>query len=183
MHVDLYDLFPGEDEAVNVIGNVPYYISKELMDWVITHHKKIEKGMFMMQKEFVNKFISPANAQAILFVWLFQMEKLFDVQPGSFSPRPGVKSSVILFNRILSPLEKDIDVMDFYRFLQQCFRNRRKTLLNNLCLSYDTKTLGEIFEKRSINPKVRAEQLKLKDFLGMYGNADFSRARTQGNTD
>jgi 16S rRNA (adenine1518-N6/adenine1519-N6)-dimethyltransferase len=166
--VDLYELFPGEGGVVNVIGNVPYYISKELMDWVIIHHKKIKKGMFMMQKEFVNKFISPANAQSILFVWLFQVEKLFDVQPGSFSPQPGVKSSVFLFERILSPLEKDIDVMDFYGFLQQCFRNRRKTLFNNLGASYDTKTFAEIFKKLRINPKVRAEQLMLKDFLCMY---------------
>jgi 16S rRNA (adenine1518-N6/adenine1519-N6)-dimethyltransferase len=179
LHVNLYELFPGEDEAVNVIGNVPYYISKELMDWVIAHHKKIKKGMFMMQKEFVNKFISPANAQSILFVWLYQVEKLFDVQPGSFSPQPGVKSSVFLFERTLSPIEKDIDVMDFYRFLRQCFRNRRKTLLNNLGASYDTKTLGGIFEKMRINPKVRAEQLTLKDFLGMYGNSNFSHQGTK----
>jgi len=174
LHVDLYELFPGEDEAVNVIGNVPYYISKELMDWVITHHKKIKKGMFMMQKEFVNKFITPANAQAILFVWLFQVKKLFDVQPGSFLPRPRVKSSVILFNRIISPPEKDIEVMDFYRFLRQCFRNRRKTLLNNLYSSYDTKILSGIFEKLCINPKVRAEQLTLKDFLEIYRNYNFA---------
>jgi 16S rRNA (adenine1518-N6/adenine1519-N6)-dimethyltransferase len=183
LHVDLGELFPGEGEAVNVIGNVPYYISKELLDWVIAHYKKIKKGMFMMQKEFVNKFISPANAQSNLFVWLFQVEKLFDVQPGSFSPQPGVKSSVFLFKRILSPLEKEIDAMDFYGFLQQCFRNRRKTLLNNLGASYDTKTLGEIFEKLRINPKVRAEQLTLKDFLDMYRNSNFSHGRTRRNTD
>jgi 16S rRNA (adenine1518-N6/adenine1519-N6)-dimethyltransferase len=180
LHVDLYQLFPGEDEAINVIGNVPYYISKELMDWVIALHKKIKKGMFMMQKEFVNKIISRVNAQSILFVWLFQVEKLFDVQPGSFSPRPGVKSSVFLFERILSPLEKDIDVMDFYRFLRQCFRNRRKTLFNNLGASYDTKALSEIFTKLRINPKVRAEQLTLKDFLDIYGNFNFSHQGTKG---
>jgi 16S rRNA (adenine1518-N6/adenine1519-N6)-dimethyltransferase len=183
LHVDLYELFPGEDETVNVIGNVPYYISKELLDWVIAHHKKIKKGMFMMQKEFVNKFISPANAQSLLFVWLYRLEKLFDVQPGSFSPQPLVKSSVFSFERILSPIEKDIDAMDFYDFLQQCFRNRRKTLLNNLGASYDTKKLIETFEKLSINPKVRAEQLTLKDFLDMYRNCNFSHGQTRKNTD
>ncbi len=169
LHVDLDELFPGENEAVNVIGNVPYYISKELLDWVIAHHNKIKKGMFMMQKEFVNKLISPAHAQSILFVWLYRVEKLFEVQPGSFSPRPRVKSSVFLFERILSSHEKDIevDVMDFYRFLRQCFRNRRKTLFNNLCTSYETKTLADIFARLKLNPKVRAEQLTLKDFLDM----------------
>jgi len=174
LHVDLYELFPNENETVNVIGNLPYYISKELLDWVIAHHEKIKKGMFMMQKEFVNKFISPANAQSLLFAWLFRVEKLFDVQPGSFSPRPRVKSSVFLFERILSPLEKDIHAVDFYDFLRHCCRNRRKTLLNNLGASYDTKTLLETFEKLRINPKARAEQLKLKDFLDIYRNCNFS---------
>jgi 16S rRNA (adenine1518-N6/adenine1519-N6)-dimethyltransferase len=175
LQVDLDELFHGENEVVNIIGNVPYYISRELLDWVIAHHKKIKKGMFMMQKEFVRKVISPAAAQAILFTWLYRVEKLFDVQPGSFSPRPGVKSSVFLFERILTPHEKDIDAMDFYDFLHQCFKNRRKTLFNNLAAAYEPTTCSEIFKKLRIDPKVRAEQLTLKDFLEMYGNSNFRR--------
>jgi 16S rRNA (adenine1518-N6/adenine1519-N6)-dimethyltransferase len=175
LQVDLDELFPGENEVVNVTGNVPYYISKELLDWVIAHHKKIKKGMFMMQKEFVHKVISPAAAQAILFSWLYRVEKLFDVQPGSFSPWPRVKSSVFLFERISTPPGKDIGAMDFYDFLHQCFKNRRKTLFNNLAAADEPKTWSEIFKKLRINPKVRAEQLTLKDFLGIYGNSNFSR--------
>lgn len=128
----------------------------------------------MMQKEFVRKVISPAAAPAILFTWLYRVEKLFDVQPGSFSPRPGVKSSVFLFERILNPPGKDIDAMDFYVFLRRCFKNRRKTLFNNLAAVHEPKTCGEIFKKLRIDPKVRAEQLTLKDFLGIYGNSNFS---------
>ncbi|UCH96212.1 MAG: hypothetical protein JSV88_04970, partial [Candidatus Aminicenantes bacterium] len=159
LHLHPGGLFPGEHVRVNVIGNVPYYISKELMDWVIAHHQKIKKGMFMMQKEFVDKLMAReeakwANARAVLFNGLFAVEKLFDVQPGSFSPPPKVKSSVFLFEGISSPPGNDIDSGDFYAFLQRCFHSRRKTLLNNLAaaglLPGDIKKLKAMFDNRRI---------------------------------
>ena len=178
LEVDLNGLFPGKeaDRGVNVTGNVPYYISKELIDWVIAFSGRIKKGMFMMQKEFVDKLIpgktaKRINARSILFNGLFRIVKRFDVQPGSFSPPPKVKSSVFLFepavNRAFTRFGGDIHTNDFYLFLQRCFQNRRKTLANNLSAFYDMETLGEIFEKQGIDPKIRAEQLRLEDFLAV----------------
>jgi 16S rRNA (adenine1518-N6/adenine1519-N6)-dimethyltransferase len=138
------------------------------MDWVIVHYKKISKGLFMMQREFVNKFISPSNAQSLVFSLLYRVGKRFEVHPGSFSPRPLVNSTVFLFERTFSPFENEIDVTAFYIFLRQCFRNRRKTLFNNLAAIYGTKTSTDIFAKLSIPPKIRAEQLTLEVFLEVF---------------
>jgi len=178
LEIDLASHFPGENEMVNVIGNVPYYISRELIDWLISHHNKIKKGMFMMQKEFVDKLMEKkgskqSNARAILFNGLFQLEKMFNVQPGSFSPLPKVKSSVFLFERrvdgVFTSIKGGIDIDDFCLFLRQCFQNRRKTLFNNLnAVSFDMETLRKIFAKQRIDPKIRAEQLNLEDFLEIY---------------
>jgi 16S rRNA (adenine1518-N6/adenine1519-N6)-dimethyltransferase len=173
LKTDLHQLFPGEDETVNVIGNVPYYISKELTDWVIRHRKTIKKGMLMMQKEFVEKLMSGPgsklyNAQSVLFNGVFRVGKMFDVQPGSFSPPPRVKSTVFLFERMSSVFDVEIDAADFYGFLRQCFRKRRKTLFNNLVSIYDTGRLTGIFAGLHLDSKVRAEQLKLEDFLDIY---------------
>lgn len=173
LKTDLHRFFPGADETVNVIGNVPYYISKELTDWVIHHWKKIKKGMFMMQKEFVEKLTSGPgsksyNAQSVFFNGVFRVKKMFDVQPGSFSPPPRVKSTVFLFERVSSVFDAEIDAADFYGFLRRCFRNRRKTLFNNLAVLFNTVKLSEIFESLGLDRKVRAEQLKLEDFLTVY---------------
>ncbi|MCP5054949.1 MAG: ribosomal RNA small subunit methyltransferase A [bacterium] len=177
LKIQLSQLFPRQESPVtiNIIGNVPYYISKELMDWVIVHHQMIQRGVFMMQKEFVDKVmhtqakgVLQSNAQSVILNLLFRLEKLFDVQPGSFSPHPKVKSTVFLFEPLHPAETNGIDIDEFYVFLKQCFMNRRKTLLNNLSPGFNTETLWEIFESTHINPRLRAEQLKLEEFRKIY---------------
>lgn len=172
---------------INIIGSVPYFISREIIDWVISRHDRIKKGLFMTQKEFADKILSASlhqktilsegkyhrginkkrNAQALMFNYLFVVKKLFDVQPGSFSPPPKVKSSVFLFEHKEEDRGK-IESDNFYLFLKDCFKNRRKTLLNNLIEEHQPEKCWEIFDKIKINPKIRAEQLSLKDFLLVY---------------
>lgn len=174
LKVNLPFLFPGE-KKINLISSVPYYISSEFIDWVISQGGYIKKAILMMQKEFVNKLAArPSskeyNAQSIVFNYLFRLEKVFDVYPGSFSPQPKVKSTVFLIENISSDTEPEsrVNIKEFYHFLQSCFRNRRKTLFNNLEKLHQTKKLWEVFETHGMNPKIRAEQLRLEDFLNIY---------------
>lgn len=160
-------------QKVNILGNIPYYISSELMDWVIRYHDIIARGVFMVQKEFADKLAAPGgsklyNAQGIMFSTLFRLKKCFDVQPGSFSPRPAVKSTVFSFERLTPSIEEDIPQSGFYRFLQSCFKNRRKTLLNNLTTAANRERLWEIFEHLRLDPRLRAEQLTRGDFQAVY---------------
>lgn len=174
----------GNRAKINIISSVPYYISREIIDWVISQHERIEKGLFMTQKEFADKIILESeyhkmvgstdkcskgihkmrNAQSLMFNYLFAVRKLFDVHPGSFSPPPKVKSSVFLFENIEEERKK-FEIDNFYLFLKDCFKNRRKTLYNNLVVKYPPEKLREIFEEAGVNPETRAEQLTLKDFL------------------
>ncbi len=176
LKVNLPTLFP-EEKSINLISNVPYYISSDFIDWVISQARYIKKAVVMMQKEFVDKlaarpFSKETNAQSIVFNFLFRLEKAFDIYPGSFSPQPKVKSTVFLFERIskdkdMEP-ESRINIPDFYRFLQSCFRNRRKTLFNNLEKYHHREHIWEVFKAHGINPKMRAEQLRQEDFLNIY---------------
>jgi 16S rRNA (adenine1518-N6/adenine1519-N6)-dimethyltransferase len=176
LKVNLPSLFPDE-KKINLISSVPYYISSDFIDWVISQARYIKKAVLMMQKEFVDRltarpFSRETHAQSIVFQFLFHLEKAFDLNPGSFSPRPKVKSTVFLFEPIAkdedTAPESRINIEDFYRFLQSCFRNRRKTLLNNLETYHHREHIGEVFKVHGINPKIRAEQLTPGDFLKIY---------------
>ena len=174
LRVELGEL--GGSESINLISNVPYYISRDIIDWVIHRRDRIGKGMFMMQKEFTDKLILPGsakklNAQSLVFNCLFTVTKLFDVYPGSFAPPPKVRSSVFLFEKKKGEESEPLDIDDFYLFLKDCFKSRRKTLLNNLTQKYPAEQCWDVFEKTKINPKVRAEQLTLTDFISIYNNA------------
>lgn len=176
IHSDILDIDLNHitvDKMVHIIGNIPYYISKELIDWVIFQSEWIKKGIFMMQKEFINKLASPLqsthqNAQSVLFNYLFKSQKLFDVNPGSFYPKPGVRSTVFLFKKYTTSDEAKMDVKKFYRFLKTCFKSRRKILFNNLVSVIDRMRVNEVFKTCGINRQIRAGQLTGDKFLEIY---------------
>ncbi|MCK4836970.1 MAG: ribosomal RNA small subunit methyltransferase A [Candidatus Aminicenantes bacterium] len=159
-------------ENIICVGNIPYYISKDLIDWTIKESKKIQKGIYMMQKEFVDKIIplknsKKKNPQALMFEYIFLSQKKFDIQPGSFSPPPGVISTVFIFQKrpdrlILSGQP------EFYQFLKICFSSRRKTLMNTLSKIYKKEKLISIFKNKKISTDIRAEQLELSDFIDIH---------------
>jgi len=169
LEINLNDNF--SDKDINLISNIPYYISKDIIDWIIFNRNKIKKGIFMMQKEFVNKLIKKEDsAQSILFRFLFYSKKLFDVKPGSFYPQPKIVSSVFLFEKIIRKKREEVDIKGFYAFLKKCLMNRRKILVNNLSGVLNRELLKSILIKNKINLNVRAEELKLENFLEIYNN-------------
>lgn len=161
---------------VHLISNVPYYISLEFTDWLLGESSRAGKCVFMLQKEFVDKLAATPqnkeyNPQGIMFNHLFEMNKMFDVQPGSFAPPPKVKSTVFTCRprpEITIDEARRAEALDFYRFLKESFHNRRKTLLNNLEKSFHLERLWEIFEKTGLNPKIRAEQLPPAELLNVH---------------
>jgi 16S rRNA (adenine1518-N6/adenine1519-N6)-dimethyltransferase len=174
LEVSLTAIYP-EKNQVYLISNVPYYISGEFIDWVVVQFEYIKKGMLMMQKEFVDRLAAKPDtkdysAQSVIFNYLYRLKKMFEVSPGSFSPRPKVKSTVFSFEGKWQtiPAGRRVEVASFYRFLRECFENRRKTLLNNLERQYNPEELWKLFEIYGINPKIRAEQLEVEDFLNIY---------------
>jgi 16S rRNA (adenine1518-N6/adenine1519-N6)-dimethyltransferase len=153
------------------VGNIPYYISKDLIDWTIQESGKIKRGLYMMQKEYVEKLIprrkSKKNFRSLMFQFIFELQKKFDVQPGSFSPPPSILSTVFLFRK-KSDLPPPSYQIEFYQFLKFCFSNRRKTLKNTLLKLVEKEKLSSIFRSQDISPAVRADQLELPDFVGIY---------------
>lgn len=167
LSIPLENHFP--DSAISLIGNLPYYISKEIIEWIIRYHAHIRKGVVMLQREFVDKLHGrPPNPQALVFRYLFDTETLFDVSPGSFSPLPRIKSTVFRFQHKFTPPEPSIDIPALYIFLKKCFIHRRKTILNNLLPHYPAEDVHTALRHCRIPPHTRPEALKLKDFLCVF---------------
>jgi len=213
----LFDTVP-----VNLLGNIPYMISKEITDWIIGNGSVFSLGVLMVQKEFFLKITSVPgsklyNAQSVMFNTLFETKKLFDVPPGSFSPPPAVTSTVFIFRKreqafpnfklsiSNSKLQKTLQNekrapdsnanskfktqhstlntesnwgqvpfnSEFYRFLKAAFRNRRKTLLNNLGGKYDKGSIRQFLESESLSTAIRAEDLSREHFRNLYHNLKF----------
>ena len=153
------------ERPFRVIGNLPYNISTEIIfkmckvDNVIDIH-------FMLQKEVVDRIVSKPNTKvygrlSVMAQAYFNPKKLFDISENVFVPKPKVKSS---FLRLLPRKSIFIDIKHeeiFYNIVKSSFEGRRKMIRQSL-----SKYLSDNdYNNFNINPKLRAENLTVNDYL------------------
>lgn len=159
------------EERVAVIGNLPYHISKELIDWFIAQRGRISAAVLMLQKDFVDKILAVPggkkyNAQSVLFQLLFQTRRCFHVPAGAFTPAPRIMSTVIVARPTDFALASAAD--KFYQFVKWCFAERRKTLGNNLAPHVGKNALAVAFATSGLPATARAEQLAPERFVALW---------------
>ena len=118
-----------------VFGNLPYNISTEILSTWISKLKNdywFSDLVLMFQKEVADRIIAQFNTSAygrlsILANWRLKINKICDISPESFSPRPKIQSSLIHF----TPKENFIKIKDplnLEKITRIFFSNRRKML-------------------------------------------------------
>ncbi len=130
-------------ENLTVFGNLPYNISTEILcKWILNiNDKKIwfNNLILMFQKEVAERIISPFNKKnygrlSILSNWKLNIEKICDIKPLSFSPKPKVDSSLLFF-RPKKQTFKLKDPRNLEKITRIFFMHRRKMIkkpYNNL---------------------------------------------------
>lgn len=176
LEIDIRQLFEGQ---FSVIGNFPYNISSQIFFRILDHRDKVREVVCMLQKEVAERLASVHGNKtygilSVLLQAFYNIEMLFKVAPGAFTPPPKVMSAVIRLKR--NKREKlDCDEQLFVQVVKQGFNNRRKTLRNalkNLNLAAEVASLP-LLDKR-------AEQLSVDDFIALTRLIEASRAGTTG---
>jgi 16S rRNA (adenine1518-N6/adenine1519-N6)-dimethyltransferase len=132
LSIDENSLF---NEKVTVFGNLPYNISTEILSkWIINlkDNPWFDCLVLMFQKEVADRIIAKFNTStygrlSILCNWRLNIEKICDIKPESFSPRPKIDSSLLLF----SPKQdfyKIGDPKNLEKITRIFFNHRRKML-------------------------------------------------------
>ena len=160
-------------EPIPVVGNLPYYITSEILLRMFEFRELFSAIVVMVQKEVADRLAaSPGNrdygllsATAQLYS---QVERIFTLPPGAFSPPPKVHSSVVRL--VMSPrLEKlNVEEEGFIKFLKLSFGQKRKTLWNNLKSEYSPHPLKDALQAAGVKPTVRAEALSLEKTAAIY---------------
>ena len=160
-------------ERVLVIGNLPYYITADILLRLFEYRKYFEVIVVMVQEEVADRLAaSPGSREYGLLSATTQLyakvEKLASVPPGAFSPPPKVHSAIVRL--VLAPrLEQlGVDEREFMRFLKLSFRQKRKTLWNNLKSRYPSGELTRAMLRAKVKPTVRAEALSLEQSAGLF---------------
>ena len=160
-------------ERVRVVGNLPYFITSEILLRLFEHRKYFETIVLMVQKEVADRLAAhPGTKDYGLLSATAQLysrvEKLFVVPPGAFSPPPKVNSAVVRL--VLSPRLERLGVSEagFTRFLKLSFAQKRKTLWNNLKSQYPSPDLTGAMQRAKIKPAIRAEALSLEESATLF---------------
>ena len=167
---------PGIDfkpEPVRVVGNLPYYITSDILLRLFAHRQYFETIVIMLQREVAERIAAAPgtsdygllSATAQLYA---RVDNLFTLPPGAFSPPPKVHSTVVRLT--LAPRIESLRVPEeeFISFLKLSFGQKRKTLWNNLKSQYAPDVLRSALEKTAVKPTVRAEALSLEKSAALF---------------
>jgi len=162
---DFAQLVP-EGERLRIVGNLPYNISTPLIFRLLEHAHLVEDMHFMLQLEVVDRLAAEPGSKAwgrlgIMAQYHCQVDKLFEVPPEAFSPRPKVQSAIVRLHPWQQSPWPVVNEARLRQLVQSAFAQRRKTLRNNLKGIMD----GETLQGHGINPAARAETLSLQDFI------------------
>ncbi|HKD90606.1 MAG TPA: 16S rRNA (adenine(1518)-N(6)/adenine(1519)-N(6))-dimethyltransferase RsmA [Terriglobales bacterium] len=158
---------------VDVIGNLPYYITSDILLRLLDQHEGIDRIVIMVQKEVADRIAAkPGSRDYGLLSATAQLhakvEKLFIVPPGAFQPPPQVHSAVLRLT--IAPREEELGVDGgaFIDFLKLSFAQKRKTLLNNLKSTFRDDAIRAAFKTCGVRADARAEALGLEKLAGVF---------------
>jgi 16S rRNA (adenine1518-N6/adenine1519-N6)-dimethyltransferase len=160
-------------EPAKVVGNLPYYITSDILLRLFEYSKYFESIVIMVQREVADRIAAEPggrdygllSATAQLYA---SVEKLFTLPPGAFAPPPKVHSTVLRLT--MQPRQKELDVAGdgFIDFLRASFGQKRKTLWNNLKTRYNEPRLKQALAHAHVKPTARAETLSLEQSAAIY---------------
>jgi 16S rRNA (adenine1518-N6/adenine1519-N6)-dimethyltransferase len=170
-------------EPAKVIGNLPYYITSDILLRLFDYSKYFEIIVILVQREVADRIAAEPgsrdygllSATAQLYA---RVEKLFTLPPAAFSPPPKVHSTALRLT--IAPRQKDLgldgdDAMQdgqtkngFIDFLKLSFGQKRKTLWNNLKSNYPEPRLRAALAQARVKPAARAETLTLEESAALF---------------
>jgi 16S rRNA (adenine1518-N6/adenine1519-N6)-dimethyltransferase len=157
--------------ALRLVGNLPYNISTPLLFHFLDYASLFTDAHVMLQKEVVDRMTAPPGNRTygrltVSLAARCQVDALFVVKPGSFTPAPRVDSTIARLTPDPVRRAQLNDPAAFDKVVAQAFNQRRKRLANALRPLLTEAQIAAL----DIDPGVRAERLNIDEFIRL-GNA------------
>ncbi len=169
----LRDLRPTGQPKARVVGNLPYYITSDILLRLFGEHGFFDRLVITVQLEVADRLAaSPGSrdygllsATANLYG---RVEKLFELPPEAFSPPPQVRSAALRIDIAPRFEELQVDERGFIEFLKRSFAQKRKMLANNLREHFRPALVKQSLQQAGIEPGARAEAVTLERMAALY---------------
>jgi 16S rRNA (adenine1518-N6/adenine1519-N6)-dimethyltransferase len=182
LSVDLGTLSKKLEGLIRVVGNIPYYITSPILFKLIDSRTVVRDAVLLVQLEVAERLVAKPRTKAygiptVLANFFGEVEFLFKVKAGSFSPPPKVDSAVVridfeqgYFSRTGLAQPEGFVPRQFQTFVRGLFRMRRKTIRNNLKGLFAQPVIDSIEKRNSGILRRRAEELTIPELLDLYSH-------------
>ena len=167
LKVDFGELLGGDEQKpkVKLVANLPFNISTAILQKLIEQRACFSRMILMFQREVVARITAPVGDSergflTVLTEAYLTADKLFDVPPKAFAPAPKVWSAVV---RLQPKTDFELEnEKSFRRIVSQGFRQKRKTIFNNLKSEFGD--IERMLDECGIDKQRRAETLTLDEW-------------------
>lgn len=174
LRVEFVALAREAGRELKIFGNLPYYITTPILKHLFAAGPAISEAVLLVQREVAERLAarpgtSSYGALSVLTQFYAKPELLLDIPPGAFRPRPEVSSRLV---RLRMPGQGAAlglpEAERFLRFVQACFRNKRKTLANNLRGRFGARRIVEALKQVALGERARAEELEIEQLVALW---------------
>ena len=160
-------------KKIYVIANLPYYITTPIILKIIEDRINVDKIVVMVQKEVGDRFKAVPNSKdygslSVYLNYYYNVRKLMDVSRNIFVPKPNVDSIVVEFLKKDNNYKVNNEEL-FFQLVRDSFKQKRKTLRNNL-KNYNLEKINNVLNKYNMDLSIRAEQIPIEIFVDIANN-------------
>lgn len=165
-----------QSKKIKVIGNLPYYITTPVIEYLVERREVVTSAVIMIQREVANRLLAGPGTKDYSSISCFvqyytKASYVHTVKRTSFYPAPEVDSSIIRLDFLDEPSVKVKDEELFFKIVRGSFNQRRKSIINSLSreevLGLPKGELEKILRRVSIDPSIRPENLSLSEFANI----------------
>lgn len=152
-----------------IVGNIPYYITSEILFKIIDFRQNFNKVTLMVQNEVADRIVAKINTPeysklSLTLQYVATVNKVLFVDKKHFEPSPKVDSAIVTieFNKEAKNFE---NLKDFFKL---CFLSRRKKLTWSLKTKYSIEKITKAYNTLNLSDLTRIQQLDLEKVIRLY---------------
>ncbi len=155
---------------LKVVGNLPYNIATPIIEKVLAFRHKFPVFYMTVQLEYGNRIVAKPGSKdygslSCFVQYYATVKKLFKIPPAAFRPAPKVDSCFLSLHMRSAPVHQVNNEEFLFKLIRACFSQRRKTIRNSLAVVYGKEDAAKFLEKLRIDPRLRAEDVGLEDYV------------------
>jgi 16S rRNA (adenine1518-N6/adenine1519-N6)-dimethyltransferase len=163
-------------KKIKVVGNLPYYVTTPIIEYLINNRIFIDSALIVVQKEVASRIMASAGSKEYgsmsCFIRYFTKPSyVYTIKRQAFYPEPEVDSSLVRLDFLAKPSVRVSDESLLFKVIRGAFNQRRKTIMNSLSraevLDLPKAELTGILDKAGIKASSRPEDLSLEAFANL----------------